>query len=159
MKQNSYNPDKIDLKILKRLQENGRITNAALASDVNLSTAPTLERVKKLEHFGFIKGFHAEVDREMLGLGIQAFVQITLSRHRDNSFENFVSAIQKIDEVTECYMLTGEADYMLKVIVKDINHFEKLITGKLSKLEDIANMKTLVILSDSKISKVLPADY
>jgi len=159
MKNNGYNPDKIDLKILKKLQENGKITNAALAGEVNLSTAPTLERVKKLEYFGFIKGFHAEVDREMLGLGIQAFVQITLQRHRTNAFENFVNAIQNIQEVTECYMLTGEADYMLKVIVKDINHFEKLITGKLSKLEDVGNMKTLVILSESKVSKVLPAEY
>ena len=114
--------DELDLKILKRLQENGKITNLQLSKDIGLSPAPTLERVKKLENNGFIQSYHALVEESKLDLGLSAFMQISLIRQRDNAITNFISQINKIDEVLECYNVTGQADYLLKIIVKDIIH-------------------------------------
>jgi Lrp/AsnC family leucine-responsive transcriptional regulator len=153
------NLDKTDLKILKRLQENGKITNLQLSSEVGLSPAPTLERVKKLEQGGFIKSYHAEVNELILGIGIQVWIQISLSRQRDNAISNFKKHIQTIDEIMECYQVTGDADYILKIMVQDIPAFEKLIAGRISKIEEIGQMKTMVILSQVKDSKVIPIPY
>ena len=119
--------DSIDLKILKKLQENGKITNLQLSKDIGLSPAPTLERVKKLENNGFIESYHALVNEEKLELGITAFMQISLIRQRDNAINDFLAQIEKIDEVMECYNVTGQADYLLKIIVKDIKHFDYLV--------------------------------
>ncbi|MBL4669219.1 MAG: Lrp/AsnC family transcriptional regulator, partial [Flavobacteriales bacterium] len=108
--------DELDLSILKRLQENGKITNLQLSKDIGLSPAPTLERVKKLEGNGFIQSYHALVDESKLELGISAFMQISLIRQRDNAINNFIAQIKKIDEVLECYNVTGQADYLLKIM-------------------------------------------
>ncbi len=151
--------DKTDLKIIKILQENGKITNLQLSSEVGLSPAPTLERVKKLENAGIIKSYHARVNELELGIGIQVIIQISLSRQRDNAISNFVKHIQKIDEIMECYQVTGNADYIMKIMVKDISAFEKLIAEKISKIEEIGQMKTMVILSQVKNSPVIPISY
>ncbi len=155
----SHHLDKIDLKILRTLQDNGRITNLQLSSEIGLSPAPTLERVKKLEQAGYIKSYHAFVDDKMLGIGIKAFIQISLTRQISNAIENFRSQIANIPEIVECYQVTGDADYFMKAMVKDISAFERLIAQKLSKIEEIGQMKTMVILSKVKDSKVVPADY
>jgi Lrp/AsnC family leucine-responsive transcriptional regulator len=99
-------PDKIgsiDLKILRILQQNGRITHLQLSTQIGLSPAPTLEREKKLEKWGLIKGYHALVDENVLGIGIMAFIQVSLVRQINNSIENFKKEILKIPEITECY--------------------------------------------------------
>jgi len=155
----SFHLDKIDFKILKILQENGRITNLQLSSEVGLSPAPTLERVKKLEQFNLIHSYHAAVNEEALGLGIKAFIQVSLTRQITNAIENFKKQIGEIEEVMECYQVTGDADYMLKTMVKDIPAFERLIGLKLGKIEEIGQMKTMVILSKVKDSKVVPLEY
>lgn len=151
--------DKTDLKILRILQNNGRITNLQLSSEIGLSPAPTLERVKKLEQSNLIKSYHASVDEEVLGLGIKAFIQVSLARQIANAIENFKKQIVQIEEVMECYQVTGDADYMIKAMVKDIPAFERLIGQKLSKIEEIGQMKTMVILSKVKESKVIPLEY
>src|SRR5688572_13561008 len=97
------NLDKIDLKILKILQENGRITNLQLSNEIKLSPTPTLERVKKLENSQVIKSYHAVVNEEALGLGIKAIIQITLARQIENAIANFKKQVVKINEITECY--------------------------------------------------------
>ncbi|MCH7816924.1 MAG: Lrp/AsnC ligand binding domain-containing protein [Proteobacteria bacterium] len=151
--------DKLDLKILKLLQENGKISNLQLSSEIGLSPAPTLERVKKLENANIIKSYHASVNEAVLGLGVKAFIQISLVRQIDNVMSKFKDHINEIDEVVECFQVTGNFDYLLKVFVKDIPAFEKLIGEKLSKVEEIRQMQTTVILSQTKNSKVLPAVY
>ena len=153
------NLDKIDLKILKLLQENGRKTNVQLSNEIGLSPAPTLERVKKLENSGIIKSYHALVEEKSVELGIKAMIQISLVRQKDNAISNFKKQIDKIDEIVECYQVTGNFDYLLKVVVKDIPSFEKLIGEKLSKIADIGQMQTNVILSEVKKSPVLPLNY
>lgn len=151
--------DELDLKILKRLQENGKVTNLQLSKDIGLSPAPTLERVKKLENNGFISSYHALVEESKLELGLSAYMQISLIRQRDNAINNFIEQINKIDEVMECYNVTGQADYLLKIIVKDITAFDTLVKEKLSPIEEIRNMHSMIVISKDKYSKVLPYDY
>ena len=151
--------DQLDLSILKRLQENGKITNLQLSKDIGLSPAPTLERVKKLESSGFIKSYHALVDESKLNLGLTAYMQVSLIRQRENAIGNFVNKINQIDEVTECYNVTGQADYLLKIIVKDITAFDELVKKKLTLIEEIRNMDSMVVISNEKTSKVLPYPY
>ena len=115
--------DKIDLTILKTLQENGRITNLQLSTEIGLSPAPTLERVRKLENSGFIKSYHALVDEEKLGLGIKTFIQVSLDFHKNNTIQVFVDEIKAIKEVTECHHVTGQCDFLLKVYVRDIKAY------------------------------------
>ena len=153
------NLDKTDLKILKILQEDGRITNLQLSNEIGLSPAPTLERVKKLEKTGIIKSYHADLDKESLGLGVHTFMQITLLRHKNNAITNFVDQINKIDEVVECHHVTGGSDYLLRIMAKSMSAYERLVMDKLSKIEEIGQMQTLVILSTVKKSNVIPLEY
>lgn len=148
--------DNIDRKILEILQLNGNITNAQLAKEVGLSPAPTLERVKKLENTGLIKSYHAALDKEKIGLGVNIFVSITLSSHKMNQIKAFVQKIDQIEEVVECHHITGQGDFLLKVLVKDIPSYQKLILDTLSQIEEIGSMQSMVILSTFKDSKVIP---
>lgn len=148
--------DQIDHKLLEILQSNGKITNAQLSKDVGLSPAPTLERVKKLEQSGIIKSYHAQIEREKVGLGVMTFVQVTLSGHRKSITEAFVKRISEIPEIIECHHVTGSCDFLLKVIAKDISSYQKLIMDSINEIEEVANTQTMVILSTFKESKVLP---
>ncbi len=151
--------DIIDLKILKELQENSKITNIELSKKIGLSAAPTLGRVQKLEKSGLIESYHAKVNMAHLDLGFTALIQVSLTRQISNAIQNFIKEINNIDSIVECYQLTGNFDYQLKVIVKDIPAFDRLITDKLSKIEEIRQMQTLVVLSTVKSSPVLPINY
>ena len=153
------NLDKIDFKILRILQEYAKITNLQLSGEVGLSPAPTLERVKKLENAKLIKGYYTEVDEEALGIGIKAIIQITLTRQVENAISNFKKEINQMPEIMECYQVTGNADYILIVMLKDIRDFESLISTRLSKMEEIGQMQTMMILSKVKDSTVLPLNY
>lgn len=148
--------DKTDFKILKILQENGRITNIQLSLDIGLSPAPTLERVRKLETNGFIKSYHAMVNEELLGLRIKTFVQISINYTKADAIKNFTKQIESIEEIVECYYVTGSADYLLKIIVADINSYEKLMVDKISKITEISNLQTFMILSTTKNSHAVP---
>lgn len=151
--------DATDFKILKALQVNCKVTNIQLSQEVGLSPAPTLERVKKLENAGFIRSYHAVLNAEQMGLGLTALIQVALARQKDNAIQSFNDQVEKVDEVVECYQLTGDFDYLLKVIVEDIPAFEQLITEKLGRIEEIGQMQTNVVLSQVKYSPVLPLDY
>lgn len=151
--------DKTDLKILKLLQENSKITNLELSKKIGLSPAPTLERVKKLETTGIIKSYHAHVDPEKIGLNVQTFILVNLAWQKPNALENFLEKIKKIPEVIECYIITGDADFILKVICSDLRTYEKLLFNTLSQIEEIERLKTLMTMSKPKISTVLPYQY
>lgn len=155
----AYVPDKIDLQILRLLQENGRITNLQLSSNIGLSPAPTLERVRKLENSGYIKSYHALVDEELLGLGIKSFIQISLDFHTHNAIPDFVASIRNIKEVTECHHVTGQCDFILKVYVKDIKAYEALIMEKISKIPYVKTFHTMMIMSTSKKEPIVPMEY
>lgn len=148
--------DQIDRKILVILQQNGTITNAQLAKEIGLSPAPTLERVKKLEHSGLIASYHAELNKEKAGIGVIIFVLVTLSSHKMNQINAFVNKINKISEIIECHHITGEGDFLLKIVTKDIPSYQKLILETLSQIEEIGSMRSMVNLNTYKNSKVLP---
>lgn len=124
-----------------------------------MSPAPTLGRVQKLEKGDYIQSYHATVNASLLGLGFTALIQVSLTRQVKNAISNFINQINKIDEIVECYQLTGDFDYQLKIIVKDIPAFDYLISEKLSLIEEIGQMQTLVVLSQKKKSFILPSDY
>lgn len=155
----SVNLDQIDLKILEILQEKGKITNIQLSQEIGLSAAPTLERVKKLENSGIIQSYHIKIDRSKIGLGFTALIHVSLTRQKDNAIRNFITQINKIPEITECLQVTGNFDYQLRVVVKDIPAFEKLVGEKLSRIEEIGQMQTMVVLSEIKNASILPLKY
>lgn len=151
--------DKIDLNILKIMQENGRITNLQLSQNIGLSPAPTLERVRKLELLGYIKSYHALVDEEKLGLGIKTFIQVSLDFHQNDTIKIFLEEIQAIKEITECHHVTGQCDFVLKAYVKDIKTYEQLIMQKISKISVVKTFQTMIIMSTNKKEPIVPLEY
>ncbi|KHJ39686.1 MULTISPECIES: Lrp/AsnC family transcriptional regulator [Pedobacter] len=151
--------DKIDLNILKIMQENGRITNLQLSQMIGLSPAPTLERVRKLEHSGYIKSYHALVDEEKLGLGIKTFIQVSLDFHQNDTITVFLEEVNAIKEITECHHVTGQCDFILKAYVKDIKAYEQLIMQKISRISVVKTFQTMMIMSTSKKEPIIPLEY
>jgi Lrp/AsnC family transcriptional regulator, leucine-responsive regulatory protein len=148
--------DKTDRKILEILQANANITNAQLAQEIGLSPAPTLERVKKLEQSGIIKSYHATVDNAKVGLGVSTFVMVSLKGHNKENIEKFIKSISKIEEVIECHHVTGAGDFILKVVSSDIPSYQQLMLDKVTNIDVVDSMQSLVILSTFKDSKILP---
>ncbi len=148
--------DKIDKKILETLQSNAKITNAQLSKDIGLSPAPTLERVKKLETSGIIKSYHAKLDTDKIGLGVHTFVQVTLKGHSKKNTDLFLKEINNIPEVIECHHITGFGDFLLKIIARDIQSYQKLMLEKVSEIDVVDGLQSLIILSTFKDSKVMP---
>lgn len=151
--------DHIDRKVLEILQSNAKITNAQLSKEIGLSPAPTLERVKKLESSGIIQSYHAQLDRERVGLGVTTFVQVSLTGHKKQVTDSFVQQINDIAEVIECHHVTGSGDFLLKIIAKDITSYQKLMLEKINEIEEVSSTQTMVILSTFKESKVLPIPF
>ncbi|MEQ8712657.1 MAG: Lrp/AsnC family transcriptional regulator [Cyclobacteriaceae bacterium] len=148
--------DQTDRKILEILQANAKITNAQLSKEIGLSPAPTLERVKKLENSGVIKSYHAKLDTGTIGLGVNTFVMVTLKGHNKKNIDLFLDEINKIEDVIECHHITGSGDFILRVIAKDITEYQKLMLEKVSEIEVVDSLQSMIILSTFKDSKVMP---
>ena len=142
--------DKIDRQIVSLLQAYARLSNAALAEKVGLTTSTVHERVKKLEKSGVIKKYVALVDQKTIGIETCSFVAVTISRHVKEAVEEFIKAVEEVDEVMECHHITGNADFLLKIAVKNIPAYEDLVLHKLTDLPHIQNIKTMVVLSTFK---------
>ena len=148
--------DAIDRKILELLQTNSNITNAQLATEIGLSPAPTLERVKKLETAGVIKSYHAVVDTASVGLGVSTFVMASLKGHNKENISKFMKAISEIKEIVECHHVTGQADFILKIVCSDIPSYQNLMLEKVTNIEVLDNLQSMVILSTFKDSRIVP---
>jgi len=150
--------DQTDRHIIEILQENGRITNNELAARIGLTTTPTMERVKRLERDGVIKGYTAWIDREKVGKGLTVFCSIKLTVHQMQEIEEFKEHIAGIPEILACYNITGEYDYLLHVVVKDTGAYEELMRTKLTRIPGVEQIYTGIVLSvvkeQSKISVV-----
>lgn len=155
----NHNLDATDFKILKVLQEQGKISNLNLSREIGLSPAPTLERVKKLEASGIIQSYHAKLSEQDLGLNLQALIQVTLVRQVQDAASKFLSKVEQVPEVLEIYQVTGNFDYQLTVYAKNIADFERLIREELAEIEEIGHMQTMVVLRKIKDSKTLPLEY
>ena len=148
--------DLIDLKILKSLQNNSKITNIELSKVIGLSAAPTLGRVQKLEKAGVLKSYHAVINNTKLGLGFTALIHLSLVKQKTGAVASFLEQIQTIHEVQECLQLTGKFDYQLRVITNDIPSFEKILEEKLGLIEEIGQLQTSVVIAVKKNSRIAP---
>ena len=148
--------DLADARILHELQGNARLTNLELASRVHLSASPCLARVRKLENSGLINRYVALLDSAMLGLGVSVFIHIRLERQIEHSLELFEEAMQLYPEVMECYLMSGEYDYLLRVVLADTADFERLHSQHLTRLPNVARVHSSFALRTVQKSRELP---
>ena len=148
--------DPIDLLVLKELQEDSSISNLALAKKINLSPSPTLVRVKNLEAQQVITRYVALVDAHALGLKVNVFIQVSLEKQESGALARFEQAVSHFDEVMEVYLMTGDADYLLRIVVPDIQALERFILDHLTKIPGIKNIKSSFALKQVKYKTALP---
>ena len=142
MKTQKTKLDDIDFKILNELQLNGKISNVELAKLVNISPPSCLRRVKALENARFINGYNADVNAELLGFKVTVFAYVGLESQAENDLQTFEKYISIFPEVRECHMLIGEVDFLLKIVAKDWDEFQKFLTAKLTQAPKVINVKT-----------------
>jgi DNA-binding Lrp family transcriptional regulator len=152
----AYKLDEIDIKILHCLQDDARISNVELANRVGLSPAPCLRRVRELEHAGIVRRYVTLVDPAAVNLNVTVFVQITLDLQVEGRLEIFEQAIMRRPEVLECYLMTGDADYLLRVVVPDVSAYEAFLRDALTTIESAAGIKSSFALKQVKYSTALP---
>lgn len=150
--------DELDRVLLRSLQQDARQSNAELARRVDLSATGLQKRLRRLEDAGVISGYVAQVDREALGYDMLCFVQVTLQRHDPDAVENFRREVQGMAEVLECHHLTGEFDYLLKVILRNRKHLEQFILHTLTPVRGMDRIRTSLVLSEIKTTSAVPLD-
>ncbi|MEM7060750.1 MAG: Lrp/AsnC family transcriptional regulator [Pseudomonadota bacterium] len=148
--------DAIDRRIIRALQQNGRISNQDLADMVGLSPSPCLRRVRKLEERGVLTGYAAQVDQVKYGLPVDVFVSISLSNQTDIALQAFERAVQRLDEVMECYLMTGSRDYLLRVVCDGLNSYERFTREHLATLPGIRSIESSFALGCVKQRGALP---
>ena len=151
-----FAPDALDRKILNYLQNNGRVTNQELADEIGLSPSPCLRRVRQLEASGAILRYVALVDPETIGLSVTAFVRVRLDQQDDRHLADFEDAVADFPEVMECYLMTGEADYQLRVLVGSLGQFEDFLRPRLTRVKGVANVTTSFALRPVIYKTALP---
>lgn len=147
--------DRIDRKILRLLQQDGRTSVSQLAREVHLSVTPTLERVRKLEGSGYIEGYFARLSARKLGLGLVAYVEVLLDRTTRDAFERFKAAMLTYDEVMECHMVAGGFDYLLKVRVKDMESYRSFLGDSIASLPGVQQTHTYFVMEEVKSTHAL----
>ena len=151
--------DAIDRGIVAALQADGRLTNAELAQRVGLSPSPCLRRVNRLEREGYIEGYRAMLHREQIGLGLTVFVGVKSEGHANAQAIPFEQAVVALPEVVACHMVSGEADYLLEVVVPDLDHYKSFLIGKLLELSIIREVRSNIAIETLKAGAVLPLDH
>ena len=148
--------DATDLRIIAALQERGRLTNAELSARIGLSPSPCLTRMKALEQAGVIDRYVALVKPEALGLGLSVFIQITLERQTERALEIFEARMLAFEEVMECYLMTGDSDYLVRLVVKDMDSLQRFIVRELTTIPGVANIRSSFALKQVKYKTALP---
>lgn len=150
--------DRVDAEILARLQKDGRLSNARLASDLGLSETPCWRRLKRLEEAGIIEGYQAVLNRRKLGLGVMAFVQIGCVQHDEKATQAFHQAVLASANVLSCHNTTGEADYLLVVVAKDLDDYSQFVETVLRFLPGVTSIRSSLSLRELKASNLLPIE-
>jgi Lrp/AsnC family leucine-responsive transcriptional regulator len=148
--------DRTDRLILKCLQEDGRMSNVALARKVNLTPTPCLERVRRLERDGYIRGYTALLEPAMVDAGLLVFVEIDLLRTSPDAFRNFRREAKKLPELMECHLVSGNFDYLLKARVKDMQEYRRLLGEKILALPGVSDSRSYVVMEEVKESPCIP---
>lgn len=156
MKHTSLTLDAKDYSILREIQRNANLTNAELASRVRLSPSPCLARVRALEEQGVITGYVALLDAPKVGLNVSVFIQVSLEKQVESALDNFEAAMNRCSEVMECYLMTGDSDYLIRVVVEDVQALQRFIVQNLSKIRGVANIRSSFALKQVKYSTALP---
>ncbi len=151
--------DKFDLRILEELQADGRLTNAELAQRVGLSAAPCWRRVKALEEAGYIKGYHAEIDRHKIGLGVLAFVRVDAERNTGDGTRPMEEAIRQVPEVVSCHYISGTGTFELQVVAPDLDSFSRLVREVLLNLPNVKDLHTSFSLGEVKARSAWPLGH
>lgn len=150
--------DEIDRKILTALQDSGRMTNVELAARVGLTAPPCLRRVRSLEEAGIIRGYHAMLDPATLGYAITGFALVSLRSQAEADLRAFEEHVARLPEIRECHMLSGEIDFILKVVAHDLQAFQNFLTTKLTPAPNVVNVKTSLTMRSSKLLPGVPVD-
>jgi Lrp/AsnC family leucine-responsive transcriptional regulator len=148
--------DRIDKNILYELQKNGRLSNIDLSKQVGLSPTPCLERVKRLEADKFILGYNAKLNAQYLDAALLVFVEITLTKTSPDVFDDFSKAVQTLDVIQECHLVSGNFDFLLKTRVKDMSAYRDLLGETLLRLPSVSESRSYVVMEEVKANNVLP---
>jgi DNA-binding Lrp family transcriptional regulator len=148
--------DRIDRRILSDLQQKGRMTNVELASRAGISAPPCLRRVRALEEAGFIRGYHADLNPELLGYGVTVFAQVGLSSQAEADLKAFESLMRSWPEVRECHMLAGETDFLLKIAAIDWDAYQRFLTTRLTAAPNVSHVKSALAIRSSKSEPGVP---
>ena len=160
MKDQSLTLDRTDKRILEQIQNNDRMSNLELADSIGLSATPCARRVKRLEDAGVIRGHATLLDESVLGLKLTALISISMDRHTPERFENFEAQIKRFPEIVECSLVTGQsADYLLKVVLPDMAHYETFLLGHLTKIEGVTGVHSSFVLRKVINHTALPLNY
>ena len=150
--------DKIDLRILADLQDDGRMTNVDLARRSGISAPPCLRRVRALEESGYIRGYHADIAPELLGYGVTVFAQVGLSSQADTDLKRFETLVNSWPMVRECYMLAGDTDFLLKVVAENWESYHRFLTETLTKAPNVSHVKSSLAIRPTKRAPGVPID-
>ena len=148
--------DAIDRRILEVLQRNARIANTDLADEVGLTPAPCLRRVKRLEELGVIAGYTAVLDHKRVGLGLTVFVTVTLDRQTKRTYDDFAAKMRSAPEVLECYLILGERDFLLKIVVADLEAYQRFYLEVLTLAPGVRNINSIIAVNEEKRTTALP---
>lgn len=148
--------DSIDVKLLKLLQQNSRLTTKELATEVGLSISPVYERVKRLENEGYINKYVALLNPEKLDLGLMAYVTIKLSKQSNQGVSEFMEVVQNISEVTECYSVAGRYDFLMKVYAPNMHYYRTFVLDVLGNIESIGTIESTFVMTEVKQTTALP---
>lgn len=155
----SFQFDEYDLNILTELQRHGRLTNSELSARVFLSPSQCLRRVRRLEQSGVIRAYSALLEPGAVGIGIQAFVQVTLGKHGKDPARSFAEAIRDWEEVLGCWAITGDTDYLMRVVAPDLPDFSDLVLKRLLSLPSVVSVKSSILLEELKGTTILPLKH
>lgn len=150
--------DRIDLRILRELQKDGRMTNVELARRAGISAPPCLRRVRALEDAGFIRSYHADVAPDKLGYGITVFTHVSLAHHAESDLLNFAKLAETWPQVRECYMMTGDADFLIKIVAEDWEAFQRFLTHQLAAAPNVDHVKSLPVMQRTKYEPGVPIE-
>lgn len=151
--------DRLDVSILKVLQEDGRISYVDLADKVGLSSTPCIERVKRLEKEGYIQGYYARLDPQLLDFSMLVFVEISLSYQTPDAFQEFSKAVKRLPYILDCHLVSGDADYLVKARINDMSEYRALLGDMLLTLPGVKNSKSYIVMEEVTETLSLPVEY
>jgi DNA-binding Lrp family transcriptional regulator len=150
--------DRVDRRILRALQDDGRMTNVELARRAEISAPPCLRRVRALEEAGYIRGYHADINAEALGFGVTVFAQVGLSSQAETDLKAFEALMQSWPEVRECHMLAGETDFLLRIVAVDWDAYQRFLTTRLTAAPNVTHVKSALAIRTCKSVPGVPID-